>query len=405
LSYSIVFLEHAPQGEEVLQRCFGRETFNYHEAVNALIAQRAWWSDYYPAAFEPMDVRASVLYPNVRSLQLRWASMQKLPERTSPDAVLLAQLEQISPEVVFIHQDDLVLRPELHRRIRNRVRSVKLIFAYYGTFSWRLARRVNNLDLLFVPCQWMVDALSSVGIRAARLLHGFGRSVLQDLDVTRERDIPISMVGNLKFVGTYFDYRNTVVEAMIEHTPLQVWGSVGFGSALQKQKAATSWHANTILRKIGVSRGLRRKIPLVQWGCDWTQNPLDRAGWNYSDRIHPPAYGPENWDVLSRSRIALNVHADIAREESVNFRLFEATGAGACLLTNYTDDLGKLFRIDEEVVAYKSPSEAVEKARYLLENPDIAERIAQAGHKRTLSSHTYAQRAEWLNRTILRMLQ
>lgn len=74
-------------------------------------------------------------------------------------------------------------------------------------------------------------------------------------------------------------------------------------------------------------------------------------------------------------------------------RLFEITGVGGCMLTDQKSNLASLFEPDRECVVYESADECVEKARYLLDHPDEARKIGQAGRARTLSEHTYAHRA------------
>ena len=49
-------------------------------------------------------------------------------------------------------------------------------------------------------------------------------------------------------------------------------------------------------------------------------------------------------------------------------RLFEATGAGACLITDRKVNLPAMFEPDVEVVTYSSVEECSEKVRYLLES-------------------------------------
>jgi spore maturation protein CgeB len=75
-------------------------------------------------------------------------------------------------------------------------------------------------------------------------------------------------------------------------------------------------------------------------------------------------------------------------------RLFEATGAGACLITDRKENLGTLFVPDGEVVAYTSPEDCIEKVLWLLDHPEERNRIAKAGQARTLREHTFIHRAE-----------
>jgi spore maturation protein CgeB len=77
-------------------------------------------------------------------------------------------------------------------------------------------------------------------------------------------------------------------------------------------------------------------------------------------------------------------------------RLYEATGVGAMLLTDQKDNLGELFEVGREVVAYNSREEAVELVQYYVAHQDEAGEIARAGQARTLAEHTYAQRMQEL---------
>ena len=60
-------------------------------------------------------------------------------------------------------------------------------------------------------------------------------------------------------------------------------------------------------------------------------------------------------------------------------RLYEATGVGSLLITDQKDNLGELFEVGKEVVAYSSIEEAAELIRYYLDHPDEASEIARAG--------------------------
>jgi spore maturation protein CgeB len=85
-------------------------------------------------------------------------------------------------------------------------------------------------------------------------------------------------------------------------------------------------------------------------------------------------------------------------------RLFEATGMGACLLTDWKTDLQDIFEPDKEVVAYRSAEECVEKVNYLLHHEKERQAIAAAGQRRTLRDHTFAQRALQLDELITDLL-
>ena len=77
-------------------------------------------------------------------------------------------------------------------------------------------------------------------------------------------------------------------------------------------------------------------------------------------------------------------------------RLYETTGVGTLLITDYKDNLHTLFEPGKEVVAYSSAEECVERIQYYLKHDDEREAIARAGQQRTLREHTYYQRMQEL---------
>jgi spore maturation protein CgeB len=94
---------------------------------------------------------------------------------------------------------------------------------------------------------------------------------------------------------------------------------------------------------------------------------------------------------LLESFATVNIHGEAAGEEAVNMRLFEATGVGTCLLTDWKPSLIELFD-EDEVVSFRSADEFVERVRWLEDNPGQRDAIAQAGNRRTLRDHTFGNR-------------
>jgi spore maturation protein CgeB len=106
------------------------------------------------------------------------------------------------------------------------------------------------------------------------------------------------------------------------------------------------------------------------------------------------------YQKLRDSRIVLNTHIDISVTNASNMRLFEGTGVGSCLLTDWKANIRDLFEPDSEVVTYRSAEECVEKVRYLLAHEDERRAIAAAGQRRALRDHTYERRAAQLDEII-----
>ena len=79
-------------------------------------------------------------------------------------------------------------------------------------------------------------------------------------------------------------------------------------------------------------------------------------------------------------------------------RVFEAAGAGACIITDKWDGIEEFLEPDAEVLVAASGEEVAEHLENLTE--DRARQIAKAGQARILAHHTYAQRAQQVNRIL-----
>jgi spore maturation protein CgeB len=71
-------------------------------------------------------------------------------------------------------------------------------------------------------------------------------------------------------------------------------------------------------------------------------------------------------------------------------RIFEAAGAGACIITDAWEGIGRFFEPGREIlVAASGPDVAEHLARL---TPEAARRIGEAARRRALTEHTYARR-------------
>jgi hypothetical protein len=136
-----------------------------------------------------------------------------------------------------------------------------------------------------------------------------------------------------------------------------------------------------------------RHVGVEVWGGGANGFPEDSAVFSYRKGT---AWGLEMYRILQSSRITLNHHIDVAECYANNLRLYEATGVGTLLITDWKENLREMFEPDKEVVAYRSPQECVELIQYYLEHDDERVAIASAGQRRTLGEHSYYQRMKEL---------
>jgi spore maturation protein CgeB len=100
--------------------------------------------------------------------------------------------------------------------------------------------------------------------------------------------------------------------------------------------------------------------------------------------------------VNCSARAVLNISRDsmAANGFSPATRVFEAAGAGACLITDCWDGIDTFFAPGEELLVAADGAEVAALLAAL--EPGQAAAIGAAGRERALAEHTYAQRAELL---------
>jgi spore maturation protein CgeB len=201
----------------------------------------------------------------------------------------------------------------------------------------------RHYDLVVSSLPNYIAAFRQRGVTAAYLPLAFERRILPRLRPSR-RDIPLSFVGS---VTAAHRNRMTFLEQVCAENPVEIWGD-----------GIAALPADSAIRR----------------------------------RHRGAAWGESMYGVLARSQITLNKHIDISENYANNLRLFEATGAGACLLTDWKENLGELFEPGAEVLAYRSAEECLELARRDARDDAARERIAAAGAARCLSEHTYERR-------------
>ena len=75
-------------------------------------------------------------------------------------------------------------------------------------------------------------------------------------------------------------------------------------------------------------------------------------------------------------------------------RVFEAAGAGACIITDYWEGIEFFFEPNKEILVAKSGDEVTKVLSEL--TPERAREIGEAGYKKVLEEHTYGHRAQLL---------
>lgn len=273
------------------------------------------------------------------------------------------RLQQIALEQIKVFKPDFVLNENLIAFSPQYIREIKkLCRVLIGECNYPIPKLdLKPYDLMLTAHPAMAEGFKKVGMSSIYWPHAFEASILskiENIEKTTAQSVTFagSVIGSRFFL--YHD-RWRMISALHKQLPIEVWGKV---------------HEPP--------RGLK---------------------------VHPSVWGYEMHRVLALGHISLNVHTDRYTNHTTgatyvgyatNMRLFESTGVGSCLLTDWKPNLKDLFEVDTEVVTYKSIDECVEKAKWLINHPLECKQIALAGQQRTLKDHTLEQRVYILSEAI-----
>ncbi len=119
----------------------------------------------------------------------------------------------------------------------------------------------------------------------------------------------------------------------------------------------------------------------------------DRWRSAYGIESHPRVDRPAYERLIRETPICLNmVNGD--NDTGLNLRPFEVTAFGGFLLSHHQEELGEHFEIGRECEFFRNETELLDKVRYYTAHPEKRERIARAGHERTMSEHLLRHRVD-----------
>lgn len=321
-----------------------------------------FWSRAIPEGGE-LELMEVVL--NCKPLQEQWAAENGFvaDETEWMRRILCEQVRRFDPEVVIFHDQEYLdadFQAEVLRHCRPR-----LVVAWDGIARCDPAR-FAHCQLVLTNFPFVRDFYRSAGLRSEVLPYSFHPDIARRIGVL-DRVYPLTFAGSLVVRSDLHVRRLRLVGELAKRFPLTVRAT---GSILQWK-----W----------TERAQRRRLRHLRWGEAMDVHRLGRANLG-------AVHGLPMYRFFGESLVTFNVHIDNARNVASNMRLFEASGMGACLLTDGGDGMQDYFAPDKELVLYGSPAEAVEKARWLLENPESARAIGEAGFQRTMRDHTFEKR-------------
>jgi spore maturation protein CgeB len=362
------------------------------------------WADYWSQALVPLGYEVMEVTWNAEPLQRAWfrEHFPDCPGRIDPGVIAIEQAKQFKPEILWFDESN----EDLLTRIRMEIPSLRLVLGWAGsavprTNAWR------HMDLILSCAPESVDSLQRAGYPASHLHHGFDPRINSRLE-DRSKRFNFSFIGQMIRENQYHRNREQLLEQLASSNGIDIFSpsaNLGWTDCVKARLMGWAYEWGRTMKTIGFSDRTLESLPVVGQAARMLSKPASPVNPRLKRLIKPAVYGLEMFQVLRDTRVVLNIHADSSPFFASNMRLFETTGVGTCLLTDWKDNLCELFDPEKEVVTYRTPEECAEKARWLLDNPTDREKIAMAGQSRTLREHTFTRRAFQLDTLIGKALK
>jgi len=355
-----------------------RPSDSYSDLNSELESQNFGSSSLYRPGLESFGNSVEVVFANARKAQLAWPkkrsaglsstfswrywqALSRLPiigqvihAKSEKTRILIDQIAKYRPDVVYCLNINF-----LNNRLVKRIKSMGAVVVGQIASPLPPLSFYSSYDHVFSAHPGQVKHFKNKGVSSSWLPLAFDSTQRARLDKAgwpeRTRDVT--------FVGTFGRHqRNTgpLLEAIAKEIPsLQI-----FTLSSPKQ-----------LERFGLTRFFRGK-----------------------------AWGSEMYEILAESKIVINRHGAVADGFSVNFRMFEATGMGALLVTEQGKNTSDLFEPGQEILTYKSIDDAVQVIKKVLADFESYQSIALAGQHRTLTEHTYEKRSREIDGVLRQIL-
>ncbi len=383
---SLAALPYAQQYRTFMDDCFG-------------------WNDAWTRALRPLGHEMWEPVFACEPMQRTWAREASLPDAEKLPLIEIAirQAQQFKPDVLWVTLWDW--NAGSLQRFRQAVPSLRLIAASVGG-AMPDDPLNQEVDLVLSCAPESVAKIKQLGGRAEVLSHPFDTGVLRSLKPILP-DLNFTFLGSLLRGSGMHENRETMLARLGEECGMEIFSPqhADYVRPLGLRTRVRCWCYDAVKNhgKI-LPRAVLERLPIINKVNLWPIRPASLYADTWRRMLRPPVWGLRMYQTLLRSKATFNMQPDGSSEFASNMRLFEATGMGVCLLTDWKQNLVEFFEPDREVVTYRTTDECVEKAKYLMEHESERLSIARAGQARCLRDHTFERRAPILEHFLKRHL-
>ncbi|MDR1946427.1 MAG: glycosyltransferase [Desulfovibrio sp.] len=162
-------------------------------------------------------------------------------------------------------------------------------------------------------------------------------------------------------------------------------------------ETSVTWEATRVYR-LSCIRAILPFSPLIAGDNGWFAQ-IPEGQWHYHHELGYYADLPHFYPLAE-----INFNSTSKQMKgAVNQRVFDVPATGSFLLTDYREQVEKLFEPGREIICYRSPEEAGALAGEYLARPDARRKVAEAARRRILHEHSYDHRLRALMDTMRKL--
>lgn len=368
---------------------------SYQTLHNSIINERYFWSDYFKQEIPAHGYDVEQLIIDAEPLQKLWAQDfgSRFIEKNWYFDIIFQQITHYNPEILFIQDWSKELGADFINLVKYKCPFVKIFIGYCGE-GHPGPGYFKDHDIVISCAKDNVELFRKNGLAAYHIYHAFYPGILKQLGPHPEKNGELAFIGRVVATSWAHKERAIFLSKLSEIVPFALHGEVQEAWEYQAYPPALRYlygNLGCLCRSLN-NLGFLTNNRLMQNCMNFQEIKLLKEATSRLLALqHQQCFGLSMFDIVRKYKMLLNYHTSHCM--AANLRMFEVTGMGTCLITDWKENIKELFDPDYEVVTYKNVEEAVEKISYLKNNPKKIDVIARAGQKRTLRDHTYKQRA------------
>jgi len=379
-------------------------TQSYQEQYQHLMDQGYGYSNYFPQHLQHnYSLSGTELIHNAIPLQGAWAKEHGLELQGNP--LLLAQLKQYKPEILFI-QDSINFSEAFIQKIRAEVSSVRLLIGHCcAPYNSESLKAFRHYDVILACSDRFLEDFRSKNIRSYLFPHAIESSLIHKIEDHPDPVNEIIFIGSLLYRSGFHKDRISYIEEILRNKlPLRIYGQLDSDPFFTLKAKQAAYLALKLLSALNM-KGVYEYRSFQKIG---QLNEMPRRG-RYASAIKKsisnyPVFGLDMLNAIAGYAIGFNLHGEVAGEYAANVRMFEVTGAGTLLVTDHKKNIQSLFEPDSEILTYRTKEECVDKLRWAIDHPAEAGKMGRAGQQRTLRDHSVEKRVDLLHEIIQKEL-